>query len=38
MAAFAPKGAEQPRVVAIGRGVDQAGLQAAFAACAAVPA
>ena len=33
MAAFAPRDGEQPRVVAIGRTVDEAGLQAAFAAC-----
>jgi G3E family GTPase len=35
MAAFAPRDGEQPRVVAIGRSVDRARLQAAFAACMA---
>ncbi len=35
MAAFAPAGEEQPRVVAIGRHVDEDSLTAAFAACAA---
>ena len=35
MAAFAPREDEQPRVIAIGRRVDEARLQAAFAACAA---
>ncbi len=34
MAAFAARADEQPRVVAIGRRVDEAALQAAFAACA----
>ena len=33
MAAFAPREGELARVVAIGRSVDRAGLQAAFAAC-----
>ena len=33
MAAFAPREGEEPRVVAIGRGVDEAGLRAAFDAC-----
>jgi G3E family GTPase len=36
MAAFAPDGADEAqRVVAIGRHVDEEGLRAAFAACAA---
>jgi G3E family GTPase len=34
LAAFAPREGEQARVVAIGRSVDEASLQAAFAACA----
>ena len=33
MAAFAPADREEPRVVAIGRSVDEAALQAAFEAC-----
>ncbi len=35
MAAFSPPNEESPRVVAIGRHVDETGLTAAFAACAA---
>ena len=34
LAAFAPREGEEARVVAIGRSVDEASLQAAFAACA----
>jgi G3E family GTPase len=34
VAAFAPGDGEQPRVMAIGRSLDRAGLQAAFEACA----
>jgi putative photosynthetic complex assembly protein 2 len=34
MSAFAPRKGEEPRVVAIGRTVDEVGLQAAFDACA----
>jgi hypothetical protein len=35
MAAFAAKDDEAPRVVAIGKSVDEPGLTAAFEACAA---
>ena len=38
MAAFAPRDDEEPRVVAIGRSVDEARLEAAFAACALLAA
>jgi hypothetical protein len=36
MMAFAPGENEQPRVVAIGRAVDEVRLEAAFAACSAL--